>query len=379
MKTRTVLLWTVLTAVSAGRLAGSAAPSAFQEKAREESEKTEEQEKEKRSGIVALPVLFYTPETKLAFGGGGLYYFPLTTDKTVNRPSSIAFSGVYTQRKQSYVELNPDFYLGHGYHFQAVLRYSNFPDQIYGIGNTTSADREELFTSKYWWLNVEALKRVRGPVNAGLQYFFDSTRLAKVEEGGLLDSGDIPGSGGGTVSGLGPFMTYDNRDSIFFPIKGSFHQFSAMTFGRALGSDFRFNRLFLDLRKYHGFSASRVAAFQAQFLFETGDPPFWRMGLLGGEKIMRGYYSGRYRDRNMVAFQVEYRWVPVFWRIGLAAFAGLGDVADKPGHFDLGRFKYSYGLGLRFVLDPKQRLHLRLDFGRGKGTSGLYFTAAEAF
>ncbi len=362
-----------------GRLACSAAPVAFQEEPGEEIVKAEKQKEEKKSGIAVLPVLFYTPETKLAFGAGGLYYFPLTMDKTVDRPSNIAFSGVYTQKKQTSVELNPDLYLGHGYHIQAVLRYSDFPDQFYGIGNSTSADLEEPFTSRYWWLSAEALKRLHGPVNVGFRYFFDETKLTEVEAGGLLDSGDVPGSSGGTVSGLGPFLTYDSRDSIFFPTQGSYHQFSAMAFGRALGSDFQFNHLYLELRKYHGLSSARVLAFQARFLVQTGVPPFWRMGLLGGEESMRGYYLGRYRDRNLMVFQAEYRWVPVFWRIGLVAFAGLGDVADTLGHFNLGRFEYSYGLGLRLVIDPKQRLHIRLDFGFGRGTSGFYFTAGEAF
>jgi len=103
------------------------------------------------------------------------------------------------------------------------------------------------------------------------------------------------------------------------------------------------------------------------------------MGLLGGAASMRGYYLGRYRDKDMITLQAEYRWVPVLWRLGLAAFAGLSDVAPTLGGFDLGNFKYSYGLGLRFVIDPKQRLHLRLDFGFGKNSSGIYFTAAEAF
>jgi len=103
------------------------------------------------------------------------------------------------------------------------------------------------------------------------------------------------------------------------------------------------------------------------------------MGLLGGAEIMRGYYLGRYRDKNMLVLQAEYRWAPIFWRFGLAAFAALGDVAETLDRFNLGRFKTTYGLGLRFVIDPKQRLHLRLDFGFGKETSGVYFTAGEAF
>jgi len=81
----------------------------------------------------------------------------------------------------------------------------------------------------------------------------------------------------------------------------------------------------------------------------------------------------------LIALQAEYRFVPVFWRLGLAVFAGLGDVAATPGRFDAGQFKYSYGLGLRFVIDPKQRINLRLDYGLGKETSGVYFTATEAF
>jgi outer membrane protein assembly factor BamA len=337
------------------------------------------QQKEKTSGLAFLPVIYYTPETKLAFGGGGLYYFRLTEDKTVERPSNIAFIAVYTQRKQSSFELNPDFYLGNGYHIQTVLQYSDFPDYFYGIGNDTPETVKELFTSKFWKLSLEALKQVCRALNIGVTYFFDQTKLTDLDEAPLLASGDIPGSGGGTASGLGYFMTYDSRDSIFFPIKGSFHQFSATAFGRAIGSDFTFNRYSLDLRKYLPLAKDHTLAFQSRLLFQTGEPPFWRLGLLGGEESMRGYYLGRYRDKNMIALQAEYRWVPVFWRLGLAAFAGIGDVADRVGHFDLGNFKYSYGLGLRFVFDAKQRLNIRLDFGFGKGTSGVYFTAAEAF
>lgn len=81
----------------------------------------------------------------------------------------------------------------------------------------------------------------------------------------------------------------------------------------------------------------------------------------------------------MIYVQAEYRWVPVFWRIGLAAFASLGEVADRLAGFKIEGLKYSYGLGLRFVLSRAQRLNLRLDCAFGKGSSAVYFTAAEAF
>jgi outer membrane protein assembly factor BamA len=334
---------------------------------------------EKTSGLAFLPVIFYTPETKWAFGGGGIYYFRLTRDKSVARPSNIPFFGAYTQRKQTNIEVDPDLYLKKGLHIQTKLQFSDFPDQFYGVGNDTTKDLEEPFTSRFVKVSLEALKKVRGPLNVGFQYFFDDTRLKDVKAGGLLASGAITGRSGGTVSGFGYFMTYDSRDSIFYTTSGSFHQFSATAFGRTLGSDFNFNRFYIDLRKYIRFSYAHSLALETRLLFQTGDPPFWRMGLLGGQEIMRGYYAGRYRDKNMIALQAEYRWTPIFWRLGLVVFAGLGDVAATPGGFDLAEFKYSYGLGLRFVFDPKQRLHIRLDFGFGQDTSGIYFTAGEAF
>jgi outer membrane protein assembly factor BamA len=335
--------------------------------------------KEKTSGLAFLPVIFYTPETKWALGGGGIYYFRLVRDKSVSRPSNISFFGAYSQRKQTNIEVNPDLYLKKGLHVQTKFQFSDFPDQFYGVGNDVTEDMEEPFTSRFAKVSIEALKKIRGPLNIGFQYFFDDTRMKEVEAGGLLDSGTVTGSSGGTVSGFGYFMTWDSRDSIFYTTSGSFHQFSVMAFGRTLGSDFSFNRFYFDLRKYIRFSFAHCLALQTRFLFQTGDPPFWRMGLIGGQESMRGYYSGRYRDKNMITLQAEYRWTPIFWRLGLVAFAGLGDVAAAPDGFDLGEFKYSYGLGLRFVFDPKQRLHIRLDFGFGKDTSGFYFTAGEAF
>jgi outer membrane protein assembly factor BamA len=103
------------------------------------------------------------------------------------------------------------------------------------------------------------------------------------------------------------------------------------------------------------------------------------MAALGGSTSMRGYYDGRYRDRSQVVFQAEYRF-PLIGRLGGAAFLSYGDVSPRLSQFDLLRFKYSYGTGLRFRVNPRERLNLRIDYGWGKGKSqGLYFTLGEAF
>jgi hypothetical protein len=41
---------------------------------------------------------------------------------------------------------------------------------------------------------------------------------------------------------------------------------------------------------------------------------------------MRGYYEGRFRERQLYAVQAEYR-AHLFWRVGAVGFASLGGVA----------------------------------------------------
>ncbi len=333
----------------------------------------------KTRGVIVLPFIDYAPETGLAFGVGGIYYFQMSRDKSLLHPSNIYGTAMYTEKKQGSLELNPDFYFSHRYHLQGRLTLSDFPDKFYGIGNSTPAAAEEKYTAKYGRATVEGLQGVSKVLNLGFQYLYDRYRIVKVKEGGELAAGDIPGSKGGTASGLGPLMTYDSRNNIFFPTAGSFHQVSAAVFGRALGSRFSFTRFYFDLRRYLSLAPAHTLALQAQMTFQTGTPPFWRLALLGGSEIMRGYYLGRYRDRSMVAIQAEYRWLPVFWRLGLVAFIGAGEVAHKISSFDLSDFKPCYGFGLRFLANRTEGFTLRLDFGFGSHSSGVYLTAGEAF
>jgi outer membrane translocation and assembly module TamA len=94
---------------------------------------------------------------------------------------------------------------------------------------------------------------------------------------------------------------------------------------------------------------------------------------------MRGYYHGRFRDLQQFAVQGEYR-RHVYKRIGVVAFAGVGNVSDKISGLNFTNLKYSIGGGLRYALNASERLNLRLDYGIGKGTnSGFYFQLAEAF
>ncbi len=122
---------------------------------------------------------------------------------------------------------------------------------------------------------------------------------------------------------------------------------------------------------------------------KTGEKPIGDMMIKRNvgtmDRILRitagaGQDSGTGRKVGLIlaALQAEYR-LPVWDPLGVAAFAGWGDVSSRPGDFKLSGLKFSAGAGLRLVLNKSERTLLRLDFGWGRGTSGMYFTAGEAF
>ena len=90
-----------------------------------------------RASINAYPFAFYTPETKFAAGGGGIFIF-YTAKDTIVLPSKIGFAGWYSTNKQFKVSINPIFYfLKNKLFFQAPTSYGHFVDKFYGIGNNT--------------------------------------------------------------------------------------------------------------------------------------------------------------------------------------------------------------------------------------------------
>ncbi|MCD8260161.1 MAG: hypothetical protein LUD15_00575 [Bacteroides sp.] len=67
---------------------------------------------------------------------------------------------------------------------------------------------------------------------------------------------------------------------------------------------------------------------------------------LGGSRRMRGYYSGRYMDSNIVSGQVELR-QHIWKRLGCVFFAGGGIVAPSLREFRISNLLPSYGTGIR--------------------------------
>lgn len=337
------------------------------------------QEELKQSKITFLPILYYTPETKLAGGALVNMNFYQLQDTAYAYPSTIMPLFIYTMNKQILLKLKLDWYFNdEEYHSKSEIIYLDYPDLFYGIGNNSRSSDEEKYTQEVLLLDTQFLKRIYKQIDLGLHYIFISYNVYKYKSGMKLVQKVIPGSKKGYVSGIGSVLTSDSRDNRHFPGAGYYLEMSYMHYGKELGSDHLFNQITMNLRKYYNPVLNHVLALQAITDFQSGIPPFQLLNKLGGENILRGLYEGRYRDRKMLAFQTEYR-AMVFSRIGFVAFAGIGEVAKDYQDFRLDSYKYSYGLGARLKLSKEESLNLRADFGITELGSGFYLTMHEAF
>lgn len=328
------------------------------------------------SGIYPLPILFYTPETGTAFGAAAMY---LHRVPGFPRASTITGDVIYTTKKQIIIELDGDQYFDRGaYRLLAYLKYQRYPNKYFGIGNNSSSTEEEDYTFKTLYFRGVLYRNVSSRLNAGPALRYEHSSVVETASQGALVRGTIPGSRGGTVAAIGGVVNWDSRDNTIAAYSGSLYQLTALLYRSAFGSDFDFTDIQIDARSFHEILPQQILAIQASGEFMNGNVPFHYLARFGGAGLLRGYYDGRYRDKQCIALQAEYR-IPVWWRFGLAGFAGAAQVADRIGHFGLGRFWLAGGAGIRFAWNPEERVNLRIDYGVGNNSNGLYITVTEAF
>ena len=332
-----------------------------------------------QTGLFPLPIIYYTPETGVAGGVAVLYLYRSPEAPVTNRPTSATGNIIYTAKKQIVFSVSGDMYFeDNKYRLLTDVTFQKFPNKFYGVGNFTSSDLEESYTPQVFSVRVVGYTHVYSRFNAGPLLRYEYVSVQETEPLGVLRAGTIAGSRGGTAAGLGFAMNWDSRDNTFATLSGSLQQVTTLFYRGMFGSDYSYTDIQIDSRNFFEVAPGQVLAIQAAAELTDGAVPFQSLAKFGGQNILRGYFEGRYRDRQGVAFQAEYR-IPLWWRFGLVGFVGVAQVSPMINEFALNRFWFAGGLGIRFLLNPDDRINLRLDLGYGNNSSGTYITVTEAF
>ncbi|MET4080769.1 outer membrane protein assembly factor BamA [Pedobacter sp. UYP30] len=339
------------------------------------------------ASFLPVPSFGYSQETGLQFGVGAIYSFYIDRKDTTNRSSNFSTTATYSTKRSYNFSLFGDVWTkGNRYHILEEIRFKKLPFSFYGLGNNTKAADEDKLIQQLIKLNFDLEKNTAKNAYTGVSVGFEDYAFDDKNPGGILDSGkNILDKDGGHVLYVGLSQSYDTRNSNNYPTKGFFgrvtYQYAPNVFG---GQNFEGSKIGLNLRNFWRLGNRFVLG--AQGIYNnvlSQNTPFYLLPQLGNDEIMRGYYSGRYRDKNLLALQAELRY-RYNNRFGAVIFAGAGTVWGI-SEFSVDNFKPNLGGGLRYFFDPAKGLSIRIDYGIGekrpaeKRQSGLYISLAEAF
>lgn len=333
----------------------------------------------KRTTFFPLPLVYYTPETRWAFGAAGFLSWRFKSEADTSRPSQIQAGGAYTLEDQILAYLAYQMWWDdEKYTLFGELGWYRYNYYYFGIGNNIPMDYKELYGVNYPRLRATFMREMYPNIYTGIRITADNFDITELASGGELENQNITGTNGGFNIGAGIAVTYDTRDNYFESHKGWYAELNIDRLGPYLGSDFEYTRLMVDLRKF--FVLSKNDFFGMNFYSEAiyGNAPFITLALLGGNKRLRGFYEGRYRDNNSAILQAEYR-RDIIGRLGAVVFGGVGAVSDGYENMALSSIRSTYGAGLRMAINKEDRINIRFDVGVGNGEPAYYLTIGEAF
>lgn len=334
----------------------------------------------KRKSLLLLPVVSRSIETGWSFGAVAALTFRVSPRDTVSRTSNLEAIVLYSTKKQLVTAINGTQFFHHEkFILNEQFSFSSFPDKFWGLGKNTPDEAEEPYKFNQYYIYLHLHRKIANGLFIGMM--FENQKVWDIEyiKGGIFDQQHVAGRSGYSVSGLGGSMTYDTRNNAFASDRGFYGQLFINYFDTYLSSDYTYSNIVVDLRKYFSLGRNKVFALQLYNFNTTGTVPLRSLAAFGGANRMRGYYEGRYRDLDQLLIQGEYRF-NIYKRFGAVAFAGTGSVANSFSDYALNDLRYSYGAGIRFALDKKEKLNIRVDYGIGQGKNhGFYLQLGEAF
>jgi hypothetical protein len=340
----------------------------------------------RRSSFVLLPVLSSAPETGIEAGGAGLLSFYSDTTDRSTRVSNVFAYATITTKGQNRLSLSSSYWTPQNkFHYSAAISYINFPSDFYGIGNNTLLANSTLVDEKRLKFNFNGEKLLDNNIYVGFvsgvfHYDYTDSNLKSI----FYTDPQVQSRYGGSCVYIGPSFIFDSRNNNTYTTKGLIIN-SYLNLMQGIFDNEGYQGAFFNIEYSEFFSLSKKFVLgldiQEQSLL-GGRSPFYLLPQMGSDELMRGYYSGRYRDRNYIAGQAELRY-RIDNSFGVVGFVGTGEVFHSA--FSLPQLKPNYGGGVRYFFDIEKGLSVRADYGVGekpageKRESGFYIGLGQSF
>lgn len=334
-----------------------------------------------KNKLLIFPLAALSTETSWVFGFANAFVFKTSKKDKKLRTSTMPSGILYTLNKQILIGLGANIFLPkEKYVIRFENSFSKFPDKFWGIGNDTPESGKESYTFTQFFINPQLHRKIKNNFFVGAGWDFQSVYDISYEANGNFAKQQVAGiynRESYRVSGYSVFLMNDSRNHAYQPDKGYLLRIKFSNFNQNVGSNYNFQVVEADYRKFFNLKNGRTWGFQGLATFTFGNVPYRSLAVLGGNLMMRGYYAGRYRDKKFIGTQAEYRF-PIYKRIGGVGFGGIGQVAEELNDLSIDKFKIAVGAGLRVSVLPKEKLNLRFDVAYGNMIN-YYVVLAESF
>ena len=329
----------------------------------------------------------YTPDAGLLFALGGLLTFKTDRNDSLIQRSSLPVTFVVSTRGNlSFGAKLKSFWNEDKLRINVLAALSDAKDDYFGVGYQNAeeipkSDTTTLYQHQVWAFNPEFLYRLLPNLYGGLMIDLNQTKAVETNPVMEQDPAFVEFGPDNFNAGIGLTFQYDSRDIVFNAWKGFFANLAATFYMPKIGSDNQYQIVLLDLRHYRQLDRKgKTIAFRYKGRFGYGDVPWAEMTKLGGSREMRGYIKGQYRDQAGMHVTAEYRHMFLtadnqLSTHGFTAWVGSGTIFD--GLDTIEKWLPNFGFGYRFEVQP--RMNLRIDFGFGRESTGVYFDFTEAF
>ena len=177
------------------------------------------------------------------------------------------------------------------------------------------------------------------------------------------------------IGGLTPSLTFDSRDTIFTPGRGTYVDASAGFFDRALGGEDTFQRAGLIVMQFVPLHPKLTLGLRGDADLSFGDMPFY----LRPYVVLRGAPILRYQGEHAAKVETELRYQ--FWkRVSLVGFVGTGAAWNDFDQLeDTKKTVTTGGGGLRYEIARAYKLHMGADLAFGPDGPAFYVQFGSAW
>ena len=303
--------------------------------------------------------------------------------------STIITSIAYTSKNQIIFPLQSNIWINaNKYNVLTDWRFLKVPSETFGLGGHTKQDSGYSLNYSYIRVHQTLLGRIGKELYAGmgydLDYFWNIRELEQTT--GQSDYQNYGFHSTEISSGISLNLLYDTRRNPLNPLRGIYANIDFKPKFTFLGSSSNWQSLLLEFRTYHKFpegSMNILAFWSYNWFTVSGTPPYLLLPSTGWDEFSntgRGYVQGRFRSRNMLDQELEYRFgITPNGLFGGVVFVNAQSFSDKASK----RFEVispGAGIGIRIKLNKFSRTNVALDYAWGtQGSQGFFVNLGEVF